>query len=319
MSPRPKLFWIFLLFFTLPLFVFAQSFPPGAQAQSRLNTGIHLYSQGRWSEAVLELRRLQAEAATKELRGEALFWISLSELGAGEYEAALRDMDTLAETDPYGFRSRELPYHRGRVLYQLGRYDDAIVFFKRYTDSILPREGEILSSTDTSRKVSAYYWTAECLYSMGQLDRAGDLFRFITEEYPGNPKYEASVYRLAMINQKKVEAELLSLLQWSHEESLKNMEEFRRKESAYDQALSAYQKRIADMLMDTRLQDLEDSNAYFRDQLLLAEERIRSLESSLRETSSGQGTTGASDPVEKLRAMKTSALELENLIRETGR
>jgi len=122
-----------------------------------------------------------------------------------------------------------------------------------------------------------------------------------------------------MINQKKVENELLNLLKWSHEESLRNMEDFRRKESAYDQALSAYQKRIADMLSDTRFQDLEDSNAYFRDQLIVAEERIRTLENALRESSTALEKVRDIGSIDRLRALKSSAQELENLIRENGR
>ena len=330
MRSRLKTFWVVSLFFTSQAFAVAQSLSPGAiafeqlqavggqeQAQARLMAGVNLYSQGKWREAVLELRRAQAEAPTRELRGEALFWISLSELSAGEYEQSLRDMDALEETDPGSRRLKELPYHRGRVLYYLGNYNDAIVLFRNYADS-LP-SNDRLSPADTGRKAAAYYWTGECLFSMGQLDRAGDFFRLITEDYSASPKYEASVYRLAMINQKKVETELLGLLKWSHEDSLRNMEEYRRRESAYDQALSAYQKRIADMQKDTRLQDLEDSNANFREQLILAEERIRTLENTLRETSSTLEQVRDSTSLERLKDMKASAQELENLIRESGR
>jgi len=332
MRSKLKTFSIFLLLLTLERYAVAQSLSAAApepgqmqaagrqdQTQSRLTTGINLYSRGKWHEAVLELRRLQAEAPGKELRGEALFWISLSELAAGEYEASLRDMDALEETDPGNYRLKELAYHRGRALYYIGRYDEAIILFKQYADSLLPGEGQVLSSADKSRKAAAYYWTAECLFSMGQLDKSGEFFRLITDEYPGSPKHEASVYRLAMINQKKVENELLNLLQRSHEESLRTMEEFRRKESAYDQALSAYQKRITEMLKDTRVQELEESNAHLQEQFIAAEERIRSLENALRETSSTLEKAKDTASMEKLESLKTSTQELENLIRENGK
>ena len=315
---RFKNVWALLLLLSLPVSVTAQSLAPD-QTLARLQAGINLFGQGKWRETVLELRRVQAEAPAKEVRAEALFWISLSELSAGEYEEALRDMDALEITDPASYRLRELSYHRGRALYYLGRYDDAIVYFKSFADSLAPADGNVLSSAALSQKAAAYYWTGECLFSMGQLDRAGEFFRLITEMYPGSPKYEASVYRLAMINQKKVETELLNLLKWSHEESLKNVEEFRRKESAYDQALSAYQKRISDMLKDTRLQDLEDSNAGFKEQLVLAEERIRMLENALRETTATLEKTRDSSSMDRLKALRSSAQELENQIRENGR
>ena len=324
-----KNFWIFLFFLTLPALTGAQSYNPeisasgtiqtAEQVQSRLMAGINLFGQGKFHEAVLELRRVQADAPVKELRAEALFWISLSELSAGEYEEALWDMYALEEADPGSFRIKELPYHKARSLYYLGRFDEAIILFKGYADSILPADGMVLNPADESRKSAAYYWTGECLYSMGQLDKAGEFFRLIVEIYPGSPKYEASQYRLAMINQKKVETELLNLLQWSHEESLRNMEEFRRRESAYDQALSAYQKRIADMTNDTRLRELEETNTYFREQLILAEERIRSLENTLMETSSAIERAKESTLMERLKSMRDMAQEIENLIRENNR
>ena len=294
----------------------AQSLAPG---QARLNTGISLFSQGKYSEAIAELRRAQAEASQRELRAEALYWISLSALAMGEYAGALRDMDTLLETDSQHYRAAELPYHRGRCLYYLGRYDEAVISFKGYADSIVSYQGRPLSSEDVARKAAALYWTGECLFIMGQLDRAGDMYSIVTEDYPSSPKYEASVYRLALINQKKVENELLGLLRWSHEESLRNMEDFRRKEITYDQALSAYQRRLNDLTSQTemtdeqRMAELEEENAVYRNRLESAEERIRLLE-SLSPSYSAPETDMGTGALEKLMDIRASALELEKVI-----
>ena len=304
----------FALFLAITGYVPAQS--PQDQLHSRLIAGINLYSQGKWQEAVSELRRVQVEAPSRELRGEALFWISMAELSAGEYEEALQDMDALEAADPQSRRLKELPYHRGRVLYYLGRYNEAIVLLKGYADSLAPLPGAVQSPAEMSQRAAALYWTGECLFSMGQLDRAAEIFLLITQEYPGNPKYEASLYRLDLIKQKKVENELLGLLKWSHEESLKNMEEYRRREASYDQALSAYQKRINDMLRDTRLQDLEDTNSRYREQLDSAEERIRTLESTLLETSTALEKVRSSSTADRLRALKLSAQELETRMKD---
>jgi chromosome segregation ATPase len=114
-----------------------------------------------------------------------------------------------------------------------------------------------------------------------------------------------------------VETELLALLKWSHEESLKTMEEYQRREHSYDQALIAYQKRIADMLRDTRLSELENENAQYRQQLAAADERIRKLESDLREAlgglSSGSGRNNP-DPVLRLNSLRSSAMELRDAL-----
>jgi tetratricopeptide (TPR) repeat protein len=216
--------------------------PSLSPVSPRLREGIRLYGEGLWREAAVELRRAQAESANPEQEAEALYWIALAELSAGEYEASLRNMDELVRVYPASPRRAELPYHAGRAHYYLGRYDEAVIILKNYTDTV--REGEGF------RKSAALYWIGECLYALGQLDEARDIFTLITEQYPQSAKYEASTYRIDLINQKKIEAELLALLKWSHEESLRIMEEYQRRERSYDQALIAYQKRISDLLKD---------------------------------------------------------------------
>ncbi|MDR1899796.1 MAG: tetratricopeptide repeat protein [Treponema sp.] len=246
---------------------FSQTATPWSSAG--LQRGIQLYGEGKWQEAVIELRRVQAEASTGGQEAEVLYWISLAELSAGAYDASLADMEAL-ERIAAGGRIGELPYHKGRVLYYLGRYDEAIVLLKSYADGV--GEGH------DSRKSASLYWIGECLFSLGQLDKAGEVFTIITEEYPQSVKFEAASYRLALIKQKKIEAELLALLTWSHEESLKTTEEYRRRERTYDQALIAYQKRIAELLRNGRASDPGLSES---DRLREAEEQIRVLQEDL--------------------------------------
>ncbi|MDR2101730.1 MAG: tetratricopeptide repeat protein [Treponema sp.] len=243
-----------------------------------LQGGINLYGAGKWKEAAAELRRFYGETRDTAQRAEALYWIALAELAAGEYEASIRTMDELEGTAPFSQRRQEIPYHRGRSYYYLGRYDEAVVLLKAYSDSI-PAGGNAAGNAGiAARKSAALYWIGECLYAMGQLEKAREIFLLITEQYPQSAKFEASSYRIALIDQKKIETELLSLLKWSHEESLKTIEEYQRRERSYDQALVAYQKRIADMLKDSRLADLERANAEYRRLLSAAEERIAFLE-----------------------------------------
>jgi TolA-binding protein len=313
-----------LLFICLFLLIFqaesalSQTKPPPGTAKAaapgfnRLQAGLSLYQEGRWREAVGELRRAQAEAVDPELKGEAYYWISLAELSAGDYQGAVRDMDALETTAPESKRLREIPYHKGRALYHLGRYDEALMLLKLYTDRIggtLPPPG----SAAAARKSAALYWIGECLYAMGQLDYARDIFTLVTTGYPGSAKYEASSYRLGLIHQKKIEEELLALLKWSHEESLRAIEEYQRRERSYDQALIAYQKRIAELLKDTHIPDLEAANAQYRRQLQEAEARIRALEA-------GSGTPAGALPAplsqeekdRRLLSLRAAAAELSD-------
>jgi tetratricopeptide (TPR) repeat protein len=278
--------------------VFSQT----SRGASLLDRGIALYGESRWREAVIELRRAEAEARDGKERADALYWIGLAELFAGEYDAALADMEELDRIFP-GY-SGELSYHKGRVLYYLGRYEEAIVLLREYAD----REEAV-------KKAAALYWMGECLFSLGQLDPARDLFTLIAEQYPQSAKYEASAYRLALINQKKKEAELLELLKWSHEESLKTVEDFRRREHSYDQALAAYQKRLAEMMRDGSPEGLTTGEEYRR-QLAAAEERIGELESLLRAANIG---TGEIDRQQRLHELKSRAERIRNDILQFGR
>ncbi|GHV65320.1 hypothetical protein AGMMS49587_19380 [Spirochaetia bacterium] len=219
--------------------------PQSAPGFARLQSGLALFQEGRWRESVAELRRSRAEAVDRELKAEALYWIALAEISAGDYNAALKDMDEIEVMAPISGRLQEIPYHKGRALYYLGRYDEAILLLKYYADGInAPPPG----SDAAARKSAALYWVGESLYAMGQMDYAREFFTIVIEEYPQSAKFEAASYRLGLIAQKKIEEELLYLLQWSHEESLKAIEEYQRRERSYDQAIIAYQKRIADLL-----------------------------------------------------------------------
>jgi tetratricopeptide (TPR) repeat protein len=288
---KKPLFLIFLGMGTLVLVSLkleAQNLPP------HLERGIELYGRGRWRDAAAELRRAQADAQTPNDKGEALYWIALSELAAGEYEGAVRDLDELARINPLGRRGAEVPYEKGRALFYLGQYDPAIVLLSTYA----------AHAADPGRKAQAMYWVGECLFALGRLDDAQDIFSRIIDEYPQSVKYEAASYRLSLINQKKVEGELLRLLQWSHEESLKTVEDYQRRERSYDQAIIAYQKRIADMLRDTRLMDLESTNSEYQRQIA----ELQAALSRVQDPSSPP----QEDRMTRLLRLKAQAQELRN-------
>jgi TolA-binding protein len=290
-----------------------------APGYSRLRRGLEFYQQSRWREAVAEFRRSQTEALDPELKAEALYWIALSEISAKDYTGAIRDMDQLEQLAPESKRLREIPYHKGRALYYLGRYEEALLLLKLYADGIGGNALLPAGSEGAARKSAALYWIGECLYAMGQLDYARDVFTLVTQDYPRSAKFEASSYRLALIHQKKIEEELLNLLKWSHEESLKAIEEYQRRERSYDQALIAYQRRIADLLKDSRLEDLDSSNIQYRRQLMEAEERIRRLEAELSNYRAGLGgsdfqTAGEAERQRRLEELRSSASNLADTL-----
>ncbi|MDR2445845.1 MAG: tetratricopeptide repeat protein [Treponema sp.] len=243
MKKSPFLFIVFLLAGGM---VFSQTDAGGASAasstafSSAFRQGVALYGQGEWIAAAVKFREAHGAAATGDERAEAVYWLCLAEEAGGCFESAIKSLDVLERTNGGASRKAEIPYLKGRAFYSLGRYDEAIVLLKGYADR-MPDD----SAGASAQKSAALYWTGECLFALGQLDAAQDVFFMITRRYPQSVKYEASVYRIALIYQKKVEQELLELLRRSHEEALKTIEEYQRRERSYAQALVMYQKRIA--------------------------------------------------------------------------
>jgi len=204
--------------------------------------GSRSYGEMRMYEAAAQFRNAQEISKNANDWAQATYWVILTELAIGDYGSALRDMDDLERIAPKSNFTRDMFYHRARAYYNQGYFEDALINFKRYNDSVFPGDKE-----SGDRKAAAFFWMGECLYSMGQFSDAEKFYSWVIVKYPDSPKVEVSGYRIDLIKQKKIEAELLSLLRWSHEESLRNSEEYQRRIRTYENTLNAYQRRIAEL------------------------------------------------------------------------
>jgi TolA-binding protein len=196
-------------------------------ALAQIDRGIELYGDGRWGEAIVQLRRAQQDNIGARSRAEAQFWIAMAEFAAEQYQDAIHDFDEISRIDPGNIRSVEVPYQKGRAYYYLRRYDEAIKLLSAYADSIRI-DGRYLNGIrisgwnesgfysdpegDYNRKSAAIYWMGECFYAMDDMTRAEELFNIVVKEYPKSHKFEPSTNRLALIKQKKIEVELLNIL-----------------------------------------------------------------------------------------------------------
>jgi TolA-binding protein len=292
---------LFLFFIGILIPVFSQN------AETAFQKGLRLYGEGKFAEAASELRNVDPENNDYP---EALYWTGVSQLSSGNYRNALETFDTMEVL--YPGRKPELPYHRGRVLYYLGRYEEALIVLSDYS----------AKENNKTLKAASLYWAGECLYALGQFDTAESVFAGVAEKYPDSSKYQAALYRMELIRQKKIEAELLSILNWTHEESLKTQEEYQRREKDYNLTIMAYQKQIAELQGDTRASDLEFSNEDYRRQLDTAEQRIALLESSLKNASAASEQSGEPavppytnrDTTLRLLSLKNDILTLQNAL-----
>jgi len=294
------------LLFSLAVAAFSQ------ESTTRLMEGIELFRQRRWSEAIWELRLVQTETPSRQLRAEALFWISIAHISAGEYEQALREMQLLERTYPENHRILQLPYHRGRAFFYLGRYNEAVAQFTQYSNAISSDPfGGVLSAADTDSRASSMYWIGESFLALGRTDEAIEIFSNIVTQYPSSAKFNAAAFRLALVYRKSLETELLHLLRWSHEESLRNMEEFSRRELVYEHLARADRMPVA----DPRFESLGEEVRRLQEELDEAKVRIAFLEAALK-VYEDQGYPVDSSALQRLRQLRLAAESVERRILE---
>jgi TolA-binding protein len=305
---RPQHLSVFLLclcFSVLPTSVFGESAAP----DSSLNRGLALFKQSDFQQAILVFEKLAAEARGSEIEADAVFWLAKSYMAARDLDRAAASMEYFLADFPNHPYYSEAFYQKGRLLYMQGEYENAIVVFEEY----------IRTFPDLEVIPNAYYWSGEALYAMGYLDEAARIFQRVVEAYPQSFKVEAARYRLSLIDFKKRENELMKLLQWSHEETLKTIEEFQRREKAYEQAVAAYQRQIAALKQAQpgqppvsasgaagELQGLKTENA--RLQAL-----VESLQQQLLAARPGEAGAPAADMEELLRLQEFLRLKEEAL------
>jgi tetratricopeptide (TPR) repeat protein len=223
----------------------------------KFQEGSRFYGEMRIYEAAAQFRGAQEISKNVNEWAQATYWVILTELALGDYGSALRDMDELDIIAPKSSFAKDMVYHRARTYYNQGYFEDALVYFKRYNDSIGSNSNEA-----TDRKAAAFFWMGECLFSMGQLNEAEKFYSWVIVKYPNSPKIEVSGYRIDLIKQKKIEAELLSLLRWSHEESLRNSEDYQRKIRTYENTINAYQRRITELTQGDNAEELFTPDQY---------------------------------------------------------
>lgn len=238
----------------------------GGTVGGKLQHGISLFGERRFGDAIVELRRAQTEAQNNAERAEAQFWIAMSQLSAGQYRNAIHDFDEITRLDPLSIRRLEIPYQKGRAYFSLKNYNEAIILFKEYADSI-QIDGRYIQGVRAdnwyappdnidayNRKAAAIFWIGESLYHLNQHDKALEMFDVIIRQYPKSVKFEAASNRAELIKQKKLEAGLLEIIRLNGGRSEGGAAgvETRPGQNAYEDAVLAYKNSIAPFLMQTK-------------------------------------------------------------------
>jgi TolA-binding protein len=214
----------------------AQQAAPPTAAKALLDSGVDLFGKEKYREALDAFGKVMSDPKAKVERPEAAYWSVLAYLAAGDSSTAGASIDAFISAYPSSPRVPDLLYQRGRILYSKADYETALKVFSAF----------ISAAPNSDLMPSALYWSGECLYALGRLEEAERAFNAVTQNYPASVKGEAATYRVSLIGLEYRQRELLKLLTWSHEESLRAVEDFRRREKAYESSIALYQKQISD-------------------------------------------------------------------------
>lgn len=237
----------------------------GAQSlrgpESILDEGLAAFRRSEFDTAILRFRELLLEEPERETEANAYFWLAKAAMALNRLDEAERNLEYYLRTFPSHEFAVEARYQRGRLLYMQEDYAASLealsAFVERHPDSPFV--------------ANAIYWSGEALFTLGRLPEARQLFQTVIQDYPRSFRVEAARYRVSLIDLNARETELLQLLQWSHEEYLQALDEFERRERAYEEALASYQQR---------LQNAADED--FREEIIRLSTQLRSLQETIR-------------------------------------
>ena len=253
----------------LLIFLTSATSAESSQANTNLKNGINYFRNGVYSQAVLNFRNIILNPENIKEKADAYFWIAKSYIALKKYTDADRNLEYFILNYPNNPFYSEAIYQKGRLLYLEKDYENSIQVLKGFINQF--KNSPFISN--------AYYWVGEDLYSTGHIDESLKIFKKIVEDYPESYKVEAAKYKISLVTLKKREQELLKLLKWSHEESLKTIEEFQRREKTYEQALTAYQRKIASF----KQAGYENSIEELKKQLSQKEKEISSLKEDVKD------------------------------------
>lgn len=219
-----------ILFISINVLIFAQS----SNGNKIMESGLNNFSNGNYTLALSNFRNIILDTNNDKLHGTAYFWIARCYMAQNLLEKAENNLDFFIQNFSANNLYPDAVYQKARLLFRNGEYDSSIQIFYKF----------MTSYGDHPYISNSYYWIAESLYALGHLEEAKIIYSMVIREYPNSYKLEASKYKLSLITLKFRENELLKLLKISHEEYLRTLEDFQRREMRYEQSISDYQRRL---------------------------------------------------------------------------
>jgi TolA-binding protein len=199
-----------------------------------MRRGLEKFQAGDYQGALYDFRETLLDSRLGGYHGSAYFWIGKSYLGLENPRPARDNLALFLENYPDHPLTEEARYQMGRTLHLLSDHQEAILWLSQFINDY-PESGFIPNS---------YFWIGESLFSLGYYGESERIFQKVRQDFPESYKAEAAGYRLALIEMAYRERVLLNLVKLSHEQTMREREDYQRRLRSYEQALSAYQRRI---------------------------------------------------------------------------
>ncbi|MCR5435883.1 MAG: tetratricopeptide repeat protein [Treponema sp.] len=249
--------------------LFLTFFPCAASTtgQNTFMQGCEAYSRGDWESAVILLRK--AIQYSENNTDDAKYMLITAEIYSGDNKSALADCDDFLKTYRRSLYKDRVLYLKGKLLYLLGDYENAIMILSDFCHK--NEKNELYPS--------ALFYIAESLNAGYKYDEAEAIYERIIVQFPGNEKVSASQYRIESIAQRSREEKLLYLLKQTGEEYLAAKEDYERQLKLYNaEGAGSTRDRLADAQQRNR--ELEEQVKELENQiaLLKAEREKREAE-----------------------------------------
>jgi TolA-binding protein len=254
-----------------------QALPSGPS--SDISDGIDLFRNGQYDKTIQFLRAFLQGSPNDKQKAAAYLLLAKSCIAVGTLDEAEKNLEYYIANYPHAADIQEALYQKGRLLFLQDDFEDCLQSLQSFL-SAYPK---------SPFAPSAWFWIGESLYSLGRLDEAQAAYSKILTDFPSSAKVEAAQYKVSLIQLTQKEVELARLLKWSHEEFLKSTEEFQAREKTYQQAIEAYQKRLA----GTGAADDQKTLADLRQALASKTEEASNLAAQLARAGTFAGTAPA--------------------------
>ncbi|MCR5189418.1 MAG: tetratricopeptide repeat protein [Treponema sp.] len=264
--------------------------------------GCKSYSQGDWASAKFMLKK--AVSYPENITPDTYYMLISAEINDGDNKGALDDCNYYLEHFPESLYSSRVSYFKGKVLYNLGEYEKAIV---NLSDFCHENESDDLYSY-------ALFYIGEALFAGYKYDQARAIYETIVNDYSESAKAPAAQYRIDTIDQRSREEKLIYLLKQTGEEYLSAKEDYEKQLRMYNsesinntrQKLEAAQTKNEEL--ERQVSDLEAQLAALRAEISATTARAEEVDVPNAEP--------YDETQETLRKLKAKALEAQRILEE---